>query len=156
MSVSSGPIRCTERTCSRFATRLRWVSITPLESPVVPDEKGSTARSAAGSTAAAGGAPSPVGSASSAITRSIPATAPRSGSATITARAPASPSCLRISSGVSSGLIDVTIAPSAITAWKATGQSTEFGASSPTASPCRIPSSASPAATARTRSASSA
>ncbi len=32
--------------CCRFATRLRWVRITPLARPVVPDEYGSTAVSA--------------------------------------------------------------------------------------------------------------
>jgi hypothetical protein len=117
-STSSAPIRCTARICSMFATRLRWVSITPFETPVVPLENGSTARSPAGSTAAAPASPSADGSDSSANTfKSVSATAARSGSAAITALASALRSCLAISSGVSSGLIELTIPPSAITAW---------------------------------------
>ena len=84
------------------------------------------------------------------------ATAARSGSATITAAASALRSCLAISSGVSSGLIEVTIAPSEMTAWNATGQVGLFGPSSPTASPGPMPSAASPAATERTCCANSA
>ena len=102
-----------------FATRLRCVSITPFDTPVVPLENGSTARSPAGSTVARPPpSPPPDGSDSSASTGSpAPPTAARSGSAAITALAPALLSCLAISSGVSSGLIELAIAPSAITAW---------------------------------------
>ena len=57
---------------------------------------------------------------------------------------------------MSSGLTEVTIAPSALAAWKATTQSAEFGPSRPTASPLPIPCSASPAAVRVTRPASSA
>ena len=39
----------------RFATRLRWVSITPLGRPVVPLEYGSATRSSAGLIVTAGG-----------------------------------------------------------------------------------------------------
>ena len=65
-STSSPEIRCTERICSMFATRLRCVSITPFDKPVVPLENGSTARSPAGSIDAPPGSPPPVGSDSSA------------------------------------------------------------------------------------------
>src|SRR5215207_2653223 len=156
-STSSPEIRCTERICSMLATRLRCVSITPFDSPVVPLENGSAATSPAGSIAGAPGSASAVGSDSS-VNTLIPAfaTAARSGSAAITALASALRSCLAISSGVSSGLIDVTIAPSATTAWNATGHAGLFGPSRPTASPGPIPSAASPAAAARIRCASSA
>jgi hypothetical protein len=40
-----------------LATRLRWLSITPLLSPVVPLEYGSAARSSTGSNATSGAAP---------------------------------------------------------------------------------------------------
>ena len=131
-----------------FATRLRCVSITPLDMPVVPLENGSAARSAAGSTGGAPGSPPLDGSDSSANTLRgrPPRPRARSGSATITARAPALCSCVAISSAVSSGLIGVTIAPSEITAWYATAHAGVFGASSPTASPGPMPSAASPAA----------
>ena len=131
-----------------FATRLRCVSITPFEVPVVPLENGSTARSSAGSTSA----PVPPGSASGSdpivYTRSGEACAsdPRSGSATTTARASALASCEAISSAVSRGLSEVTIPPSATTAWKAITQSGLLGPSRPTASPWPIPSAARPAA----------
>ena len=46
-------------TWAMLATRLWWVSITPLDRPVVPDEYGSTTTSSSGSTAtgAASGSP---------------------------------------------------------------------------------------------------
>ena len=66
-------------------------------------------------------------------------------------RARARRAACAISSGVSSGLIDVTIAPSETTAWKATGQSTLFGASRPTASPAPMPLAPARRATAPTR-----
>jgi hypothetical protein len=89
---------------------------------------------------------------------SIPAsaTAGRSGSKTMTALARAVWSCLATSPGVSSGLIDVTIAPSDTTAWNATAHDGVLGPSSPTASPGPIPSDASPDAVRATWSASSA
>jgi hypothetical protein len=156
-STSSAPIRWIARICSMLATRLRWVSITPLESPVVPLEKGSTARSAVGSTDMPA-SPSPAGSDSSANTLSRRASdsAPRSGSATIAAVAPAVASCAATSAGVSSGLIGVTTAPSETTAWNATGHAGAFAASRPTWSPGPIPSAARPAATRATWSAKSA
>jgi hypothetical protein len=64
-STSSAPIRWIARTCSMFATRLRCVSITPLETPVVPLENGRTASSPAGSTSGEPASPAPAGSASS-------------------------------------------------------------------------------------------
>ena len=44
------------RTCSTLARRLAWVSITPLETPVVPPVYWSRARSRSASTTAASGA----------------------------------------------------------------------------------------------------
>ena len=44
--------------CTRLATRLRCVSITPFGRPVVPDEYGRTTTSVAGSMATAGGSAS--------------------------------------------------------------------------------------------------
>ena len=44
------------RTCSTLARRLAWVSITPLETPVVPPVYWSRARSWSASTSAASGA----------------------------------------------------------------------------------------------------
>ena len=38
MSTSSRPVASAAWVCTTFATRLRWVSITPLGSPVVPLE----------------------------------------------------------------------------------------------------------------------
>ena len=156
ISTSSAPIRWIDRICSMFATRLRCVSITPFDIPVVPLENGSTARSPSGSTPASPTSPSASGSDSSSNTVPDPATASRSAPAAITAFASALASCLPTSSGVSSGLTEVTIAPSALAAWKATTQSAEFGPSRPTASPLPIPCPASPAAVRATRSASSA
>ena len=43
--VSSSVISAGASVCSMFATRLRWVSMTPLLSPVVPDEYGRTTTS---------------------------------------------------------------------------------------------------------------
>ena len=42
-ATSSGRKSLTAADCARLATRLRWVSITPLGRPVVPDEYGSVA-----------------------------------------------------------------------------------------------------------------
>ena len=53
---SSSPIVRTGSYWQRFATRLRCVSITPLESPVVPLENGSATRCVAGSIAGRGAA----------------------------------------------------------------------------------------------------
>ena len=47
------------RTCSTLARRLAWVSITPLETPVVPPVYWSRARSWSASTAARGGGADP-------------------------------------------------------------------------------------------------
>ena len=119
ISVSSLSIRCSARVCSMLATRLRCVSITPFDRPVVPEENGSTARSPAGSTAAGSPGSAPAGRSSSVKTRatSLSASDGRSGSATITAPASAVCSCEATSLGLSSGLIDVTVAPSEIAAW---------------------------------------
>ena len=43
-TTSSATIPCSGRICATLATRLRWVSITPLGLPVVPELYGSTAR----------------------------------------------------------------------------------------------------------------
>ena len=43
--------------CSMFATRLRWVSITPFIRPVVPLEYGRTARSSGSTSTSSGVAP---------------------------------------------------------------------------------------------------
>ena len=48
-TTSSGCSAITDIDCSMLATRLRWVSMTPLALPVVPEEYGSTARWVAGS-----------------------------------------------------------------------------------------------------------
>ena len=55
MTTSSGCTSCTGRVCATLATRLRWVSITPLGLPVVPELYGSTARCVAGSKLTCGG-----------------------------------------------------------------------------------------------------
>ena len=48
--------------CAMFATRLRWVSITPFDRPVVPDEYGSTTTSSRSTgTCSASGATHQVG-----------------------------------------------------------------------------------------------
>ena len=54
--VSSSEIGKPAWSWVRFATRLRWVSITPLGRPVVPLEYGSTARSFSASISASGAA----------------------------------------------------------------------------------------------------
>ena len=90
--------------CSMFATRLRWVSITPFIRPVVPLEYGSTARSS-GSTSTASGVPP--GSAS--------ATNP--GGSSISSLASEFAIWRSISPGVSSAYIGVTTAPARRIAW---------------------------------------
>ena len=103
-SVSSGPTGIEFQACSMFATRLRWVSITPFISPVVPLEYGSTASSPGWTSTSAGFAPdsaSAVNPAGSSITR----------------LAPESLTCRSTSSGVRSGFIGVTITPARRIAW---------------------------------------
>ena len=80
-TTSSGSSAMTDIDCSALATRLRWVSITPLALPVVPDEYGSTARCVAASMDTSGGdAPSE--------SRSIIDSWPSAPSSTITCSAP--------------------------------------------------------------------
>ena len=56
--VSRGPSFSVARACPTAATRLAWVSMTPLGRPVVPLEYGSSATVRAGSSATAGAGPS--------------------------------------------------------------------------------------------------
>ena len=87
-----------------FATRLRWVSITPFISPVVPLEYGRTARSSGSTSTSSGVAP---GSAS----------ATNAGGSLIRSLASELASCRSISSGVSNANIGVTTAPARRIAW---------------------------------------
>src|SRR5215471_19927065 len=99
----------------RLATRLRWVSITPLGSPVVPLEYGNATRSSRGSMRMAGGslpawrrsekgvAPSAEPKTKISSTALLPAAAfalSRKGAAVTRKRAPESASCLELIGGV--------------------------------------------------------
>ncbi len=124
-SASSGPSAAIPWFCSMFATRLRWVSITPFIAPVVPLEYGSAARSSGETSTASGVAPSSPRSiaSSSDITSSVPESfaagvrGSTSGPMAISSFAFESVSCLATSSGVSSGLIGVTTPPALRIAW---------------------------------------
>ena len=118
----------------------------------MPLENGSTARSPPGRPPAAPASPSPVGERLEREHAVEPdsATAARSGSATITAFAPALRSCLAISSGVSSGLIDVTMRAErdrGVVGDRPGGAVRRRAARR--RRPCPMPSAASPAATRR-------
>ncbi len=153
-----------------FATRLRWLSFTPLAMPVVPEEKGITAMSVAGSRSTSGaGRPSamrdawPASGSSRTITDSAgrPADAapviPASPRAFMVSRwdAPACCSCLSISEGMSSEPRVVTVPPARMMPWKATAKARLFGAWSPTTDPFPTPRAASAPAVASTMSCSS-
>ena len=111
--------------CSRLATRARWVSITPFIAPVVPLEYGSAATSSGEISTGSGVAPSSPSAAASSSERtsSTPlcsaagVSGSTSGSVAIKSFAFESVSCLATSSGVSSGLIGVTIPPAVRIAW---------------------------------------
>ncbi len=62
------------RTWHRFATRLRWVSITPLGRPVVPEEYGSTATSSGSISGEGASAGSPSRSVNGAAPSASPST----------------------------------------------------------------------------------
>ena len=73
MNVSSSRMSAAaDSTCATLATRLPWLSMTPLFTPVVPDEYGSTTRvSDVTGTCSASGAPN------SAVTGVAPSASPR-------------------------------------------------------------------------------
>ena len=71
MKLSSSRMSAASSTWAMLATRLPWVSITPLLSPVVPEEYGSTTRSELDTgTCSASGAPN------SAVTGVAPSASP--------------------------------------------------------------------------------
>ena len=151
----------------RFATRLRWVSITPFGVPDVPLEYGSATRSRAGSMSTCGTSVpcvssvaksvAPAASPNVIISRTcVPCAASAHFSTSwgtvkiITARESAS--CFAISPAVDTGLIVELTAPSVATAWNATEKSGTFGLMIATTSRCRTPRACSPAAARSTAS----
>ena len=103
-SVSSSSSGIEFHACSMFATRLRWVSITPFIRPVVPLEYGRTARSSGSTSTSSDVAPG----------RALP-TKPSASS--IRSLAPELATCRSISSPVSSAYIGVTTPPARRIAW---------------------------------------
>src|SRR6478735_2885208 len=135
--------------CCTFATRLRWLSMTPLGMPVVPEEYGSTATWVAGSklTSGAGlcsvsrsrrfGCPSAPSSTmrwSSAMPTAAAAALAwgSSGETVMSHVAPASFSCFSISPGVYIELIVVTVAPARRMPWNTVANAGTLGHRRPT------------------------
>lgn len=115
----------------------RWVSMTPLGVPVVPDEYGSAAMSSAGSMAICGSGAVEVSMSSTEVCpsarsqtniSSMPPTSSaarravsRSGDTVTIQRADESRSCLANSSAVASGWTVVTVAPALVAPKKTVG-----------------------------------
>ena len=132
--ISSSPIRfCSsnQSTWHKLATRLWWVSITPLGRPVVPLEYGKTTRSFFGSMATTGAgssvdnnsekelAPSASPKTNTSSTEELPAASralSRKGGTVTRNLALESLSCLASSAAVYSGLTVVLIPPTEATA----------------------------------------
>ncbi|CAM5235911.1 hypothetical protein SGLAM104S_03008 [Streptomyces glaucescens] len=129
---SPGPASMAGSSWARLVAICRWVSMTPLGVPVVPEEYGRAARSSAGSMAMSGsGAADPSMSirgrsagalSQTKISRTPPASSAArravssSGETVTIQRAAESPSCLANSSAVASGCTVVTAAPARVAA----------------------------------------
>src|SRR5271157_1077789 len=170
-STSSAATGSTVSTWSMLAMRLRWLSITPLLTPVVPLEYGSAAMSATGSNATSGAAP---GSPSSSDKDVASAAWP----STNTSQSPACPAAWRATSRnggivssilarqsaswwpssrtVYNGLAVVQQPPEAMAPWKAIAYSGTLGRQIANLSPLPNPRALSPAARLRTDRSSSA
>ena len=153
-----------DRVCSRLATRLRCVSITPLGTPDVPLEYGRAQRSSAVLIVTSGTGRSGRSNVAKAVAPSAsPKTYTSSQPAAVAAarhfssssgivikmRARESVNCFAISSAVDTGLTVLEMAPITDAARKTIAYSGRFGLTIPITSPFVIPRACSPAAHAR-------
>src|SRR5919199_314092 len=169
MIFSSSRRSAGSSTCATFATRLRCVSMTPFDVPVVPDEYGSaTTSSGSTGTCSARGAPKSSVAGRTPSGSGVPASAPSTwttvtwvpraaasavsrNSGIVTSRvAPASTSWWCTSRSVYVGLIVVMTPPASATPWKTTAYSGRFGAMRASTSPLPKPRAANPPANERT------